>query len=297
MIRLFLILDNCDEFNKTQLYIMNENSLDTSNFNQLNKSEYLLETNEISKNSDNYEQSKSEKLQNTSIISYLTDLEHTESKANTVFLSTDYSTNKDLQIESDDNTENIEIPKGSNYTDKQILESNTQSLEKSTYYNTDIFKEFSSYSSNLIKDIPTINFKSEIIDQESSNVNKELTDHNKEQLTNYNSEIAEKESEFNSIMTGKIFDFNSHISTKKNFDSEKLDNIDNSTNAITGVITNFFESEILITDKKETYLSNNLDFIISPEKCLCGENLSYVLLKSNECVNYFKSGINSPNGL
>ena len=192
MIRLFLIMDNCDEFNKTQLYIMNENSLDTSNFNQINNPEYLLETNEISKNSDNYEQSKSEKLQNTSIISYLTDLEHTESKANTLFLSTDYFTNKDLQIESDDNTENIEIPKGSNYTDKQILESNTQSLEKSTYYNTDIFKEFSSYSSNLIKDIPTINFKSEIIDQESSNVNKELTDHNKEQLTNYNSEIAEK---------------------------------------------------------------------------------------------------------
>ena len=59
MIRLFLIYNNCDEFNKTQLYIIKDNTLDTSNFKELNESEYL-KTNENLKNTDNYEYSKSD---------------------------------------------------------------------------------------------------------------------------------------------------------------------------------------------------------------------------------------------
>ena len=154
MIRLFLVLDNCDEFNKTQLYIMNENTLDISNINELNESEYIIKTIDILKNTDNYEQSKSEIFQNTTTSSYLTDLEHEQSNISTVKFSTDYSTN------------------GSNY-----------------------------------------------------NIN-------------------------------------------------------------TGIITHFFESDIFNTEKQETYLLDNEDFFISPDKCLCGENFSYLLIKNKKCIKY-----------
>ena len=230
MIRLFLIMDNCDEFNKTQLYIKNENTLDISNINELNDSEYIIKTNEILKNTDNYEQPKSEKFQNTTIMSYLTDLEHEQSNINIVILSTEQITNKDKEIYLKDKTENIEISNGNNYSDNQISESNTQSLGKSTYYH------------------------SEKIAQESSNFNKEMTDSNKEQLTYSNSEIIEKESELSSEIFGKITYFNSTIPTEKMPDSDKI--------------------------------VENSNIIISQEKCICGENLSYFLLKNKECINY-----------
>ena len=251
MIRLFLVLDNCDEFNKTQLFIMNKNTLDISNINELNESEYIIKTNDVLKNTDNYEQSKSEIFQNTTTSSYLSDLEHEQSNISTVIFSTEYFTNNDKKIDSKVNTENIEISNVSNYTDNQLSESNIQSLEKPTYYNSEIIEAISSYSTNLIKDIPKTDFKSEIIVQESSNVNKEISDSNK---TEKKYEIYSEITETNNINTGKI--------------------------------THFFESENFITEKQETFLLDNEDFIISPGKCLCGENFSYLLIKNKECINY-----------
>ena len=326
-IRLFLIVENCDEFNKTQIYIAKENGLDTSNFNELKESEYIIKSNKILQNTDNSEQSESEKFKKTNIMSYITDLQNEESKVNTIILSTDYLTNNEKQIESDVKTENIEISKGSDYIDNQTSESNTQLFEKSTYHSS-MIEELSSYSTNLIKDITTTDFESEIIEQKTSNFINKMTDSNKEQIISSNSGIVGRESELRSEISGKISDFNSKIPTEnaeKMFDSEKIDessnsivkkintdsgnieksidynstfnsfidsnsnynNIDKSTNIIDGITSNFFESEKYITEKQETYLFDDyFDFIISPEKCLCGENLSYLLLKNNECINY-----------
>ena len=296
MIRLFLVLDNCDEFNKTELYITKEHSLETSN---LKEPEYIIKTNEILKKTDNYEQTKSEQLQNISIIPYLTDLQHEESNVNTVILWTENSTSKDMQMESNANTE---ISKESNYTDNQISESNTQSLEKSTYYyHSDTIKEFSSYSST--------DFKSEIIAQDSSNINKEMTDSNIAQIPSSNSEIKERESELSSEKTRNISDFNSdsekiekssnsiikRIDTESENIEKSIDynsdsnfiNYDKSTNDITGKTSKFFESDKDIIEEQETHFFDEFfDFTISPEKCLCEENLSYLLIKSNECINY-----------
>ena len=142
-----------------------------------------------------------------------------------------------------------------------------------------MIEELSSYSTNLIKDIPITDFESEIIEQKASNFINEMTDFNKEQIISSNSGIIGRESELRSEISGKISDFNSKIPTEKAekmFDSEKIDES-----------SNFFESEKYITEKQETYLFDDyFDFIISPEKCLCGENLSYLLLKNNECINY-----------
>lgn len=91
-IRLFLILDDCSDFNETQLYIKKENTLDTFNIKELNGSEYIIRTNENLQDTDNYEQSKSEKLVDTVTIPYLTDSKHTES--NNLYIITDYSTEK-----------------------------------------------------------------------------------------------------------------------------------------------------------------------------------------------------------
>ena len=309
MIRLFLIYNNCDEFNKTQLYIIKDNTLDTSNFKELNESEYLR-TNDVLKNTDDYEYSKSEKLHDTTIIPYLTDLSHTESS--NIIILTDYSTNKDRQIESDIKTKNTEILKRNNYTDIQISDSNTQSLEKSTYYNSEITEEISSYSTNLIKNVPTTDFKSEIIIQESSNLNNEMTDSKEVKLSYSNKEIIEKISELNSEIAEKISDFNSQISdleksSKTNVELiitnseiiEKSDinynsfidsnsnsnNIEKSPEIIIGITSYLSELENVISEKQETYVSEYQEFIISPDKCLCEENLSYLLLKSNECID------------
>jgi hypothetical protein len=249
-------------------------------------------------------------------MSYLTDLLNEESKVNTIILSTDYFTNNDKQKESDDNIENKEKSKGSYYIDNQISESNIQLFEKSTYYHSDTIEEFSSYSTNLIKDIPATDFKSEIIEQESTNLINEMTDSNKEQIISSNSEMIGRESQLTSEIEGKISDFNSQIPTEKAekmFDSEKIEkssntivekigtdsgnieksidynsnsfidsysnynNIDKSTNIIDGITSNFFKSENNFTEKQETYLFDDyFDFLISPEKCLCEENLSYL---------------------
>ena len=303
-IRLFLIVDNCNEFNKTQLYVMKDKTLETSNFNEINKSEYIIKTNEILKNTDNYEQSKSDKIQNANNITFLTDLKQEKSNVNTLTSLTDYFTSKNKQMESIDNTENIEISKGNNYTDNKMLETNTQSLEKSTYYHSENI-EISSYSTNLIKDSST-----------SSNLNNKLTDSN--------TEVIEKGSNLSSEIAGKISDFNSQISTEKKFESykeatEKIFNsekieksntnieiidtnsrneeksIDYLSNSLIdsnsnfnniGKKTNFIEPENIITENEEIYEYYNIDFNISPQKCLCGEKLSYLLLKSNECINF-----------
>ena len=327
-IRSFLIVDNCDEFNKTQLYIKKEKVLDTSNLNELKESEYIINTNKFLQNTNNFEQSETEKFQNTTVMSYISDLQNDKSKVNTNILSTDYFTNNDNKIESDVNTENIGISKGSDYTDNQISESNTQIFEKPTYSHSDTIEELLSHSTNSIKDRPSTDFKSEIIEQESSNPIKEMNDSNKEQLISSNSEIIIRESELRSEIGGKISDFNSQNSTEiaeKIFDSEKIEkssntifeiidttsekleksidnnsnsnsfidsnsnhnNIDKSTNIIDGITSNFFEPENNITEKQETYIFDDyFDFIISPEKCLCGDSLSYLLLKNNECIDY-----------
>ena len=207
-------------------------------------------------------------------------------------------------MESIANTENIEISKGNNYTDNKMLETNTQSLEKSTYYHSENI-EISSYSTNLIKDSST-----------SSNLNNKMTDSN--------SEAIEKGSNLSSEIAGKISDFNSQISTEKKFESykeatEKIFNsekieksntnieiidtnsrneeksIDYLSNSLIdsnsnfnniGKKTNFIEPENTITENEEIYEYYNIDFNISPQKCLCGEKLSYLLLKSNECINF-----------
>ena len=303
-IRLFLIVDNCNEFNKTQLYVMKDKTLETSNFNEINESEYIIKTNEILKNTDNYEQSKSDKIQNATNITFLTDLKQEKSNVNTLTSLTDYFTSKNKQMESIANTENIEISKGNNYTDNKMLETNTQSLEKSTYYHSENI-EISSYSTNLIKDSST-----------SSNLNNKLTD--------FNTEVIEKGSNLSSEIEGKISDFNSQISTEKKFESykeatEKIFNsekieksntnieiidtnsrneeksIDYLSNSLIdsnsnfnniGKKTNFIEPENTITENEEIYEYYNIDFNISPQKCLCGEKLSYLLLKSNECINF-----------
>ena len=303
-IRLFLIVDNCNEFNKTQLYVMKDKTLETSNFNEINESEYIIKTNEILKNTDNYEQSKSDKIQNATNITFLTDLKQEKSNVNTLTSLTDYFTSKNKQMESIANTENIEISKGNNYTDNKMLETNTQSLEKSTYYHSENI-EISSYSTNLIKDSST-----------SSNLNNKMTDSN--------SEAIEKGSNLSSEIAGKISDFNSQISTEKKFESykeatEKIFNsekieksntnieiidtnsrneeksIDYLSNSLIdsnsnfnniGKKTNFIEPENIITENEEIYEYYNIDFNISPQKCLCGEKLSYLLLKSNECINF-----------
>ena len=303
-IRLFLIVDNCNEFNKTQLYVMKDKTLETSNFNEINESEYIIKTNEILKNTDNYEQSKSDKIQNATNITFLTDLKQEKSNVNTLTSLTDYFTSKNKQMESIANTENIEISKGNNYTDNKMLETNTQSLEKSTYYHSENI-EISSYSTNLIKDSST-----------SSNLNNKLTD--------FNTEVIEKGSNLSSEIEGKISDFNSQISTEKKFESykeatEKIFNsekieksntnieiidtnsrneeksIDYLSNSLIdsnsnfnniGKKTNFIEPENIITENEEIYEYYNIDFNISPQKCLCGEKLSYLLLKSNECINF-----------
>ena len=303
-IRLFLIVDNCNEFNKTQLYVMKDKTLETSNFNEINKSEYIIKTNEILKNTDNYEQSKSDKIQNANNITFLTDLKQEKSNVNTLTSLTDYFTSKNKQMESIANTENIEISKGNNYTDNKMLETNTQSLEKSTYYHSENI-EISSYSTNLIKDSST-----------SSNLNNKMTDSN--------SEAIEKGSNLSSEIAGKISDFNSQISTEKKFESykeatEKIFNSENIEKSNTnieiidtnskneeksidylsnslidsnsnfnniGKKTNFIEPENIITENEEIYEYYNIDFNISPQKCLCGEKLSYLLLKSNECINF-----------
>ena len=294
MIRLFLISKDCDEFNKTQLYIIKDNALGTSNFKELNESEYL-KTNDILKNTDNYEYSKSEKIHDKTIIPYLTDLAHTES--NNII----YSTNKDRQIESDINTQNTELLKRNNYTDSQI------EVEKSNFYNSEITEEISSYSTNLIKNVPTTDFKSEIINQESSILNNEMTDSKEVQLSYSNKEITEKISELNSEITGKISDFNSQISdieksskaiveliitNSENIENSVIDsnsnsnNIEKSTEVIIGITSYLSELENDISEKQETYVSQYQEFIISPDKCLCGENLSYLMLKNNKCIDY-----------
>ena len=304
-IRLFLIYNNCDEFNKTQLYIIHDNNLETSNFKELNGSEYL-KTNEILKNTDNYENSKSEKFQDTTIAPYLTNLPHTES--NNLIVLTDYSTNKDRQIESDINTQNIEILKGNDYTDNQITSSNIQ-----------ISEEISSYSTNLIKDVST----TEIIDEGASNLNNEMTNSKKDRLTYSLSEMTERKSELSSEIIDEISDSNLEINsdfetTEKKIEfnneiTEKIlysdsgnieksdynsntnlyivsnyisNNIEKLTDIITWINSNLPELENDVTEKQETYLSNNQEFIISPERCLCGEDQSYLLLKNNECINY-----------
>ena len=283
---------------------MKDKTLETSNFNEINKSEYIIKTNEILKNTDNYEQLKSDKIQNANNITFLTDLKQEKSNVNTLTSLTDYFISKHKQMESIANTENIEISKGNNYTDNKMLETNTQSLEKSTYYHSENI-EISSYSTNLIKDSST-----------SSNLNNKLTDSN--------TEVIEKGSNLSSEIAGKISDFNSQISTEKKFESykeatEKIFNSENIEKSNTnieiidtnskneeksidylsnslidsnsnfnniGKKTNFIEPENTITENEEIYEYYNIDFNISPQKCLCGEKLSYLLLKSNECINF-----------
>ena len=261
-------------------------------------------------------------MQDATIVPYLSNLPHKESS--NIIILTDYSTNKDRQIDSDINTQNTEILKVNNYTDDQILSSNSQLLDKTTYYNPEIIKEISSDSTNLIKDLSTTDINSEIIDEGPSNHNNEMTNYKKEQLTYSISEISEMKSELSSEITEKISDFkqiksdfetaekkiefNTEITEKILYsDSGNLDksdynynsnsssfidlnnnsnNIEKSTDIITRISSKLSEFENDITERQETYLSNNQEFIISPEKCLCGDGQSYFLLKNNECVNY-----------
>ena len=261
-------------------------------------------------------------MQDATIVPYLSNL--TKKESSNIIILTDYSTNKDRQIDSDINTQNTEILKVNNYTDDQILSSNSQLLDKTTYYNPEIIKEISSDSTNLIKDLSTTDINSEIIDEGPSNHNNEMTNYKKEQLTYSISEISEMKSELSSEITEKISDFkqiksdfetaekkiefNTEITEKILYsDSGNLDksdynynsnsnsfidlnnnsnNIEKSTDIITRISSKLSEFENDITERQETYLSNNQEFIISPEKCLCGDGQSYFLLKNNECVNY-----------
>ena len=96
----------------------------------------------------------------------------------------------------------------------------------------------------------------------------------------FNSEKIEK-----SNTNVEIIDTNSKNEEKSiDYLSNSLIDSNSNFNNI-GKKTKFFETENVIIENEEMYEYYNIDFNINPQKCLCGEKLSYLLLKNNECIN------------
>ena len=119
-----------------------------------------------------------------------------------------------------------------------------------------------------------------------------------EKISNFNSQInsdfdsVEKKFEDSTETIEKSSKENEEIIDTDSGNNEKSDFNSSSnyiwklTDIITGITSNLNELQNDITEKKEKYLSDNYEFVISPENCLCAENESYFLLKSNDCINY-----------